>query len=82
MLINTFTRAQLATLGNSHRHKKARALFERYKTLHTVQFHERGDGIKDAIPSPGVAVYIMSTSGCYGKPSELRITDTDKLGKV
>ncbi len=76
MLTDTFDRD--ATNQKGYRAKLAKKLFSRYPTLVSIEIHERGDGLKGASPRHGIAVYIMSTGGKWGKSSVLRIHRDDK----
>lgn len=78
MLSETIRREET---GKGYRFKVAQRIFQGRPDITSIEFHVRGDGLKSAHPRPGVAVYVMSTGGRWGKSSEVRYPVTTEAGQ-
>lgn len=68
-------------MHKGYRARQAERIMRDYNTINVVEIHERGDGLPGANGRPGVAVYVMSTGGRWGRSSELRIHHLDKIAR-
>ena len=65
-----------ATLAKTFRGRKAAEIFAAHPTINTVEIYKRGGVDRIGCPTASVAYYVMSTSGKWGKSSELRLPPT------
>lgn len=79
MLTDTYTRD---SEESGYRANVARKIMDEYPTIKSVEIHERGDGLPKSTPRPGVAVYVMSTGGKWGRSAEKRIHHSDETARA
>ena len=71
-----FQRSEQPAKG--YRAKTAADIFSSYSTVHTVEFWERGGSNRvAAVAQTGVACYVMSTGGKWGKSARKLVHHTD-----